>query len=170
MKLTFVLVALLVLCAGLLAAGCGSSSDDGGETADQAQQEIQEQKDVAKEQAKKRAQQEIQEQKDVAAAQKAKAKQKAKDTKAEIQEQADVAAAQNAPGAKTDCGGGVQAGPNTSCSFAENVASKFKSTGQSSLSVYSPTTGETYTMNCGPWKDAGTVCKGGNNASVYITG
>lgn len=145
MKLTFVLVALLVLCAGLLVAGCGGSSDDGGETADQAQQEIQEQKDVAKEQAKKRAQQEIQEQKD-------------------------VAAAQNATGAKTNCGGGVQAGPNTSCSFAENVASKFKSTGQSSLSVYSPTTGETYTMSCGPWKDAGTVCKGGSNASVYITG
>ncbi len=171
----FNLAALLLLaCVGVFAVGCGGGSDNNGESTGQAQAEIQEQKDVAKEQVRMQAQREIKEQNEVAADQRAQAQQKANQEASEasadeIQEQAEVAATQNAPRAKTSCGSGVQAGPNTSCSFAENVASKFKATGKTTLRVYSPTTGETYTMSCGPWADKGTACKGGNDASVFIS-
>lgn len=65
----------------------------------------------------------------------------------------------------TDCGQGIVAGPNTSCAFAINVAGDFNSSGQpSQVTTYSPTTGQTYTMNCTAGQP--NVCRGGNNASV----
>jgi hypothetical protein len=66
----------------------------------------------------------------------------------------------------SSCGGGVSVGPNTSCAFAQNVAAAYRSSGQSPIEVFSPTTGQTYTMSC----TAGSphVCTGGNNASVYF--
>jgi hypothetical protein len=68
----------------------------------------------------------------------------------------------------TSCGGGLSVGPNTTCSFAENVRSEWYSAGSGdvTIEVYSPVTGSTYTMSC----NAGvtTVCRGGNNATVYI--
>jgi len=71
------------------------------------------------------------------------------------------------PGATASCGSGVGAGPNTSCAFAMNVASAYyDSGGQTTLDVYSPTTGETYTMTCTPGSP--TICRGGNDASVYV--
>jgi hypothetical protein len=66
-----------------------------------------------------------------------------------------------------DCGGGVRAGPNTSCPFALNVADEYNASGGATrISVYSPTTGETYRMTCS--EGSPNVCTGGNNASVYI--
>jgi hypothetical protein len=66
-----------------------------------------------------------------------------------------------------DCGGGVRAGPNTSCPFALNVADEYNSTGGATrIYVHSPTTGETYRMTCS--EGSPNVCTGGNNASVYI--
>jgi len=66
-----------------------------------------------------------------------------------------------------DCGGGVRAGPNTSCPFALNVADEYDSTGGATrIYVHSPTTGETYRMTCS--EGSPNVCTGGNNASVYI--
>jgi hypothetical protein len=71
-------------------------------------------------------------------------------------------------GGQTSCGGGVTAGANTSCAFAMNVAGEYGSNpGASSIMAYSPVTGVLYQMNCSP-NGAGTVCTGGNNASVYI--
>jgi hypothetical protein len=69
-------------------------------------------------------------------------------------------------GAGNDCGGGVSAGPNTTCGFAQNVAGQYRESGSSVVRAFSPTTGETYAMTC-----SGTdpvICRGGNNASVYI--
>lgn len=65
-----------------------------------------------------------------------------------------------------NCGGGLTAGANTSCSFAENVRAAYNQTGSGILDVYSPVTGRTYRMYC----TAGSthVCTGGNNASVYF--
>jgi len=77
-----------------------------------------------------------------------------------------VPRAQTAQGAS--CGGGVSVGANTSCAFASNVASALAAAGGGSqtLSVYSPTTGKYYTMT---WvAGVPTVCRGGNNATVYI--
>jgi hypothetical protein len=73
-----------------------------------------------------------------------------------------------AAGATTSCGSGVGAGPNTSCAFAQEVASAYyQSGGQTTLpDVYSPTTGDYYTMTCTPGSP--TICRGGNDASVYI--
>jgi hypothetical protein len=65
------------------------------------------------------------------------------------------------------CGGGVYAGPNTSCSFALNVRDAYYEAPGSSATVrvYSPVTNETYAMNCRP-SGSGVTCSGGNNASV----
>jgi outer membrane murein-binding lipoprotein Lpp len=80
--------------------------------------------------------------------------------------QTPVPRAQAAQGAS--CGGNLSVGANTSCSFAFNVAAALSDAGGGSrtLSVYSPVTGRYYTMTC----VAGipTVCRGGNNAVVYI--
>jgi Flp pilus assembly protein TadG len=77
-----------------------------------------------------------------------------------------VPRAQTAQGAS--CGGNISVGPNTSCAFAFNVASELYDAGGGSrtLSVYSPTTGRYYTMTC--VAGVPTVCRGGNNAIVYI--
>lgn len=64
------------------------------------------------------------------------------------------------------CGGDVSAGPNTSCPFALNVASTYRSTGSGVIDVYSPTTDRTYTMTC--TSGSPHVCTGGNNASVHF--
>lgn len=71
-------------------------------------------------------------------------------------------------GPSSDCGGGVSAGTGTSCAFALNTAKEWVDTsGGTTIQVYSPTTRKSYTMNCstGP---AGTTCKGGRGAIVYI--
>lgn len=71
-------------------------------------------------------------------------------------------------GGGTTCSSGLAVGPNTSCPFAEEVRSAWYGAGggNATLNVYSPVTGRYYTMSCA----AGitTVCRGGNNASVYI--
>ena len=36
------------------------------------------------------------------------------------------------------------------------------------ISAYSPVTGENYTMSCASWNGGGTVCSGGNGAVVYL--
>ena len=72
-----------------------------------------------------------------------------------------------APRGGTPCGGGVVAGPNTSCSFAFNVRDAYTEAPglTASVRVYSPVTDRTYTMACRPSGD-GITCSGGNNASV----
>ncbi len=67
----------------------------------------------------------------------------------------------------SECGGGLHAGPNTTCAFAQNVRSAWAAAPGSTntLRVYSPVTGQTYTMNCAP-AGGGITCSGANNASV----
>ena len=68
----------------------------------------------------------------------------------------------------TSCDANVSAGPNTTCAFALNVESAYYASGggYSTVSVYSPVTGLYYGMTCTP--GVPTVCRGGNNAVVYI--
>lgn len=56
---------------------------------------------------------------------------------------------------------------DTSCEFAMSTAEAYWNHGVGSqpFSVYSPVTGQTYTMTC---IHAGSVCQGGNNALVYF--
>ncbi len=70
-------------------------------------------------------------------------------------------------GAKS-CGGGLYAGPNTSCPFAQNVRSAYFKSGGGSVTVnaFSPTTGRSYSMSCSG--SSPTACTGGNSASVYF--
>jgi hypothetical protein len=65
-----------------------------------------------------------------------------------------------------DCGAGLEAGPHTTCPFAENVRSAFESSGPGTVDVYSPVTHDTYAMSCTDGSPA--VCTGGNGAAVYI--
>ena len=67
----------------------------------------------------------------------------------------------------TDCGGGLNAGPDTSCPFAENVQQAWYQApaGVDTLQVFSPVTDQVYTMTC-TQAGVGVTCTGGNNASV----
>jgi hypothetical protein len=65
-------------------------------------------------------------------------------------------------------GAAVYAGnAGTSCQFAMNTAEAYHLYGNGSepFDVYSPVTGQTYTMTC---TSAGSVCQGGNGALVYL--
>jgi hypothetical protein len=64
------------------------------------------------------------------------------------------------------CAGDLVVGPNTSCSFAENVQAEYYRSGAGWISVYSPVTDRTYNMYC--TSTSPHVCTGGNNAAVYF--
>ena len=73
------------------------------------------------------------------------------------------------PGSATQgCGSGVSVNSVTSCSFAEIVAQEWRDNGGGSITIeaWSPVTQRSYVMRC----TAGvpTVCRGGDNAAVYI--
>ncbi len=64
------------------------------------------------------------------------------------------------------CGEGVTVGPNTSCAFALNVRESYYRNGPGWRSVFSPTTGRSYSIYC--TASSPHVCTGGNNAAVYF--
>jgi hypothetical protein len=70
------------------------------------------------------------------------------------------------PSGAGGCGSGIYVNAQTSCPFALNVASDYLSSGSSSVTSYSPATGNTYAMTCSGADPV--VCTGGNNAAVYI--
>jgi hypothetical protein len=65
------------------------------------------------------------------------------------------------------CGGGLYAGPNTSCPFAANVQQAYNQAPglDATVQVFSPVTNQTYSMSCSP-AGSGVTCSGANNASV----
>jgi Glucodextranase, domain B len=67
---------------------------------------------------------------------------------------------------QTPCGNQLAVGPDTTCSFGENVRQQYNSQGPGTYEVFSPVTEKTYSMTC----SSGTpvVCTGGNNAAVYF--
>ncbi|MGZ6637110.1 MAG: hypothetical protein ACXVHQ_37445 [Solirubrobacteraceae bacterium] len=67
----------------------------------------------------------------------------------------------------TNCGAGLHAGPHTSCPFAQNVRDAYNAApgATASVRVFSPVTGQTYTMSCAA-AGSGVTCSGANNASV----
>jgi hypothetical protein len=67
----------------------------------------------------------------------------------------------------SDCGGGLHAGPNTSCGFAQNVQLAYNAApgAVATVQAFSPATGLIYSMSCSP-AGVGVTCSGGNNASV----
>jgi len=73
-----------------------------------------------------------------------------------------------APAAPTgrSCGEGITANSVTSCPFAIRVRDAYTSQGGPDIDVYSPVTGQTYTMTCTPGPGAQVTCRGGNNAVV----
>jgi hypothetical protein len=75
--------------------------------------------------------------------------------------------ASSTPGGVTNCGAGLNAGPNTSCPFARNVRDAYDAApgATASVRVFSPVTGQAYTMSCAA-AGSGVTCSGANNASV----
>ncbi len=67
---------------------------------------------------------------------------------------------------ETPCGGQLSVGPDTTCSFAQDVREKYESAGPGTYEVFSPATEKTYSMTCSPGTPV--VCTGGNNASVFF--
>ena len=75
------------------------------------------------------------------------------------------------PSNTTPCGGGLSVGPDTTCTFAQNVEASYQSNGTGTYDVYSPVTQDTYSMTCNPGGDGTEIfCTGGSNASVYFPG
>lgn len=70
------------------------------------------------------------------------------------------------PSSGTSCGAGLSVNNVTSCPFARRVRRAFEADGASTIRVYSPVTKTAYTMMC--QSGVTTVCRGGNNAVVYI--
>lgn len=72
------------------------------------------------------------------------------------------------PSQSSSCGGNLSVGPNTSCAFGLLVMRAYFDNGGGSgiVEAYSPVTQRTYAMTC--TAGAPTVCRGGNNASVFI--
>jgi hypothetical protein len=69
------------------------------------------------------------------------------------------------------CGGLVFVGPDTTCPFAENVASAYTSandSGNVTVTASSPATGETYTMQRSG--QSPVSCTGGTHALVIFYG
>jgi len=65
------------------------------------------------------------------------------------------------------CTDELSVGAHTTCPFARAVAEEFLDTGgERVIYVYSPVTQTVYKMTCTPGLT--TVCRGGNNAVVYI--
>lgn len=72
-------------------------------------------------------------------------------------------------GPSKTCSSGIGASSATSCEFAYNVAGTYMANpGATSIVAFSPVTGQDYTMTCSPWSGGGTVCRGGNDAAVFI--
>ena len=68
-----------------------------------------------------------------------------------------------------NCGNGVNAGANTSCAFAQNVAADYNGPGADYENVYSPVTGQSYGMSYIMMTGNRVSATGGNNASVWFT-
>jgi len=70
---------------------------------------------------------------------------------------------------QSSCGGGLSVGPDTTCEFAEDVQSAYRSSGGSNtVEAFSPVTNKSYEMTC--VTSATTVkCTGGVGASVYFS-
>lgn len=80
-------------------------------------------------------------------------------------------AAPSSPATPTsgNCGGGLSANQYTTCGFAENVEEAYFSeigSGSGTVSAYSSTTGQSYSMYC--TAGAPHECTGGNNAAVFF--
>ncbi|MCK7675507.1 hypothetical protein [Corynebacterium pygosceleis] len=81
------------------------------------------------------------------------------------------------PDGATGCGdsggSGVYAGTDvTSCGFAMNVGKQIAGQGGNSsrsISAVSPVTGKSYRMKCSPKGAGAWVCRGGDNAVVYVS-
>lgn len=71
-------------------------------------------------------------------------------------------------GGSQNCGGGIEVNAVTSCAFAKNVVAAWKKNEGSSVTAYSPDTGETYTMSCSGSQML-TTCTGGSGAKVTFT-
>ncbi|MBN8866417.1 MAG: hypothetical protein J0H98_02585 [Solirubrobacterales bacterium] len=154
-----VLAVLAVLCLGLFAYGCGGDDGASQDELDAARAEgAKEARDQAKLNQLQRQINQLQKQKS-----------RGSDQNVGTQSQSSGSGSSSAAGPVSSCGDGVQVGPNTSCSFAMNVAGeKGSNPGASTITAYSPVTGQQYTMSCGSWSGGGTVCSGGNGATVYL--
>jgi hypothetical protein len=154
MRLPRTLAIALVLSLSLAAAGCG---DDDSVSSEEAAQQAEEAAEEATEDAETQAELDALRKK----------LNESDDDGSDSGSTTTPAPSPPSSGQGDDCGGGVRAGPNTSCPFALNVADEYRSSGGATrISVYSPTTGETYRMSCS--EGSPNVCTGGNNASVYI--
>jgi hypothetical protein len=163
LRLALLLASLTLLPAS--AVGCGGS-DSGDESTEQVL-ELQQ----AREQGRKEARDEARAKKlaaDAAALRKEVADlRKGKTTKGAPAKASSGNASAAAPGGTSvkTCANGITANSVTSCPFAESVKDAYYSSGgSSSVSAYSPTTGQAYAMSC---SGSGPVtCRGGNNAQV----
>jgi len=161
-KLRQIFVALVV-AGGLLLSGCAPSESELAKAKQAGAEEQVQQESIAEEQAEQAALKAQVEELTKRAAKEKAAKAKAKAAKAKSANKVS-----DASKSATQCGGNLSVGSNTSCSFAYNVRAEYLAAGgrDAQIEAYSPVTGRYYVMTCTP--GVPTVCRGGNNAVVYI--
>jgi hypothetical protein len=157
-------IAVLAVGASLLLAGCTSTSQSELEKAKAAgaAEQAAKQSASAQQEAQQKLAAEVQKLKDQLAAK------KSTTTPSPASPAQPAQPAQPVEPAGTSCGSNVSAGPNTTCPFALNVAYEYlaQGGGTRTISALSPVTNQYYTMNC--VSGVPSVCRGGNNAVVYI--
>jgi hypothetical protein len=155
----------MALLAVAMLAGCGSSGSASADELAQARQE-----GAAAEREKQAISSQRQKQARLEARIKRLEKQLAKAQKTQQKKTTAAAnpATRSSGSSRASCGDNLSVGSNTTCPFAQSVYSAWYSAGGGTVTVeaYSPVTHRYYTMYC----TAGvpTVCRGGNNAVVYI--
>ncbi len=158
--------AVIVVAGGFSLSGCAPSESELAK-ATQAGADAQIQREaVEKEQAERAALKAQVDKLTKRAAKEKSAKAKAKATSAKSAKK--VSKVSKAAKSATSCGGNLSVGSNTTCSFAYNVRAEYLDAGgrNAQFDAYSPVTGQYYVMTCTP--GVPTVCRGGNNAVVYI--
>jgi len=158
--------AVIVVAGGFLLSACAPSESELAK-AKQAGADAQIQREAVEKEQAERATLKAQVDKLTKRAAKEKAaKAKAKATSAKSAKK--VSKVSKAAKSATSCGGNLSVGSNTTCSFAYNVRAEYLAAGgrNAQFDAYSPVTGQYYVMTCTP--GVPTVCRGGNNAVVYI--
>lgn len=146
-----------IALSGLVAAGCGS---DAADELSRQQQLREERRQGAQEERLRQLERDLSEQK---------RERRTKQARGGTSKAAPLGSGSAPPqSSSSDCGGGLSAGPNTSCAFASSVRDAYLGSGggNTTIQAYSPVTHETYSMSC--TGGAPTVCRGGNDASVSI--
>lgn len=164
--------ALLLVMVGLLTVGCGGGSSTASQS-EIAQAERHARQEKAEKEKERRLERKLErlerENKEAKRRRQEKARQQQKAREeAHVPPPAESSPPSTSPPSGTDCGGGVIAGPETSCAFALETRAEYEreiGAGSGSIEAYSEANEEWYPMYCTEGSEH--ECSGAISATVY---